>query len=1022
MLHRSNPQGASRYGKLWTSLIENPSIEDQFRILSDLPNHHKWMWDKLVKGVKYEQKFSNSCRYFPGSPRNRILQASFYRVTSDNIIVSILRNVFGVKETVVYPSRKENLSLIVSKAKKSRISKESFLDQEFQYNDLHCGKKVVTNNIGITDSINEVNLVQHLSKRNSLYEYFCAELFSHGVLCWRVRKPSLSICVMNNYNHENGNFQDKEFVHVKAETMCSTTIYNCSCKTFSSCVFFQSENLTNVNNCCHCRLLNQLMQMLDNPDFIPENSLLNKKKLMDSLIYLKSNVFKLTSKSGVERYSVVADSCSFVTVFEISKSSRKVIKCHDSLCQISEGSTRQINNLHNGCLCPHLKVFREYFYLVENTVESFCNDNDKVISFDSVLEDNLPREKWEDVFDVASGLWTFGINAPSKKTVSNDQFNEKFSNDIVKRQSATNEYCFMPSVDLDNCDCGAGWVSESVLSGYTEFYHKINMYTDREVIECDVFLRKYLSNTCISYWDGCEDSVFCLSKSTCAGYELGWEFVDFVLSKGTFSGFVNLYSNKYKRRSTSYLPFMSTQTFIDWFFAWASHMHIDFREKCHMCPENQQIPVLACDATKIGISLKNSFVKPIESAELYEIVPTPLRRLDRSFIFNSEKLDSKQFSEARAHLKKICLYILSVENSNYLNFDSDTLKLNSVLVSYIPAECVPSFQLMISESPVPNVLRCSYAKVFKILAADSSLDSLVPIRFTNEVACICEQFLSNLGDCELVVKFCYLLRCFSPELARLVEISSNYNNTPSGDILLLIQYCCNFVKKIHISDVEPNNAEVIEGTYNPPRYGRAYYFEKHGCQIRKMRVFSADKSSSNNMFDDVPSEICNKLFPQVSKKGVSFLFLWFCPIHGHCYGFHIIPGSEGRKDPHASLYTHLEVAPENIVYDFACSLSEFCHNRESGYFKNTSFFHDVFHGYTHKCADVFRCNRLGNFYPINSSICEQFNSFLQNIKYSAKLMTQTHFCFYLQFFIHIWNQRKKNLFEKRIIVSECTRE
>jgi hypothetical protein len=47
------------------------------------------------------------------------------------------------------------------------------------------------------------------------------------------------------------------------------------------------------------------------------------------------------------------------------------------------------------------------------------------------------------------------------------------------------------------------------------------MYTDREVIECDVFLRRCLSNTCTSYWDGCEDSVFCLSKSTCAGYELG---------------------------------------------------------------------------------------------------------------------------------------------------------------------------------------------------------------------------------------------------------------------------------------------------------------------------------------------------------------------------------------------------------------------------------------------------------------------------------------------------------------------
>ena len=97
---------------------------------------------------------------------------------------------------------------------------------------------------------------------------------------------------------------------------------------------------------------------------------------------------------------------------------------------------------------------------------------------------------------------------------------------------------------------------------------------------------------------------------------------------------------------------MSTQTFIDWFFAWASHMHIDFRQKCQMCPEDQIISVLACDATKIGISFKNSFVKPIETAELNEIVQTPTRRFDRSFIYNSELSDPKQFSEAKHILKR----------------------------------------------------------------------------------------------------------------------------------------------------------------------------------------------------------------------------------------------------------------------------------------------------------------------------------------------------------------------------------
>ncbi|XP_065681366.1 uncharacterized protein LOC136095076 [Hydra vulgaris] len=156
MLHRSNPQGTSMFGKLWSVLLENPLLEDQFRILSDIPIHHKWKWDKPVKILRHEQKFSNSCKYFPGSPRNRILQASIYRVGSESIILSLFKNVFGIKETVTYPSRKEKLFLIVSKAKKSRISfEECSLDQEFQYNYLPCGNKVVSNNIG-TISSNEV--------------------------------------------------------------------------------------------------------------------------------------------------------------------------------------------------------------------------------------------------------------------------------------------------------------------------------------------------------------------------------------------------------------------------------------------------------------------------------------------------------------------------------------------------------------------------------------------------------------------------------------------------------------------------------------------------------------------------------------------------------------------------------------------------------------------------------------------------------------------------------------------------
>ena len=113
---------------------------------------------------------------------------------------------------------------------------------------------------------------------------------------------------------------------------------------------------------------------------------------------------------------------------------------------------------------------------------------------------------------------------------------------------------------------------------------------------------------------------------------------------------------------------------------------------------------------------------------------------------------------------------------------------------------------------------------------------------------------------------------------------------------------------------------------------------------------------------------------------MTYLFLWFSPRHGHCYGFYIIPGSEGRKDPVAALYTHMEIPPKCIFYDHAFSLSEYVKSRESGFFKNTRVFHDVFHGFTHKCLTSFRYADLNCFSQVNTSICEQFNSYIQIIK------------------------------------------
>ena len=106
------------------------------------------------------------------------------------------------------------------------------------------------------------------------------------------------------------------------------------------------------------------------------------------------------------------------------------------------------------------------------------------------------------------------------------------------------------------------------------------------------------------------------------------------------------------------------------------------------------------------------------------------------------------------------------------------------------------------------------------------------------------------------------------------------------------------------------------------------------------------------------------------------MFLWFCPQHGHCYGFHINDGSEGRKDPANSLISFLKVAPQVIFYDFACSLKEYCFNWKSGYFSNTNFYHDIFQGFSHSCSPACNNEILSGVRGVNTSICEQFKSYL----------------------------------------------
>ena len=115
-------------------------------------------------------------------------------------------------------------------------------------------------------------------------------------------------------------------------------------------------------------------------------------------------------------------------------------------------------------------------------------------------------------------------------------------------------------------------------------------------------------------------------------------------------------NNKYKRHNPNGQPFMSVPVFIEWFFAWASHMFIDFRQQCFGCEGRSKI--LACDGTGLGIGFKKTFVKPVETPELEEVPKTTLRRFSRSFIFNTNDKEPSYFQDLRKKLNECCSLIL----------------------------------------------------------------------------------------------------------------------------------------------------------------------------------------------------------------------------------------------------------------------------------------------------------------------------------------------------------------------------
>ena len=241
---------------------------------------------------------------------------------------------------------------------------------------------------------------------------------------------------------------------------------------------------------------------------------------------------------------------------------------------------------------------------------------------------------------------------------------------------------------------------------------------------------------------------------------------------------------------------MCLPTFIDWFFGWASRMKIDFRQGCIWCEGKPA--VLACDGTKIGTNFKNTFVDPIETSEMTTPIDNKLRRHDRCFLFNPNKSEetARQYANARDFLEVLSRSVITAE----LDHNQTEVAKRLTLMSLLPENSRESFLRMI-DGDTPRRLQQAYGAVFKLLANDASLDTVLPLRICHDSIKFVELVTLDLHNDDFIHDFVFRMKYFCIEFSQLINTSIQELQCISVDILQLLQYCCEFVIEVHTHDI-----------------------------------------------------------------------------------------------------------------------------------------------------------------------------------------------------------------------------
>lgn len=190
----------------------------------------------------------------------------------------------------------------------------------------------------------------------------------------------------------------------------------------------------------------------------------------------------------------------------------------------------------------------------------------------------------------------------------------------------------------------------------------------------------------------------------------------------------------------------------------------------------------------------------------------------------------------------------------------------------LPTDSIDAYNGMVDEANSETKQMRTCASVFRLLLFDASIDVITPLSFCQTSI----KFLKTCDQCQCTkssfTAYVERISFFSSEFTNVIIVTSD-GITLVNAVLKLLRHCTKSVIDCHSSDNPPEARFIMEGTYNPPKLGAAYYFRSHGCQIRKFRKFPIDTDRSSQNFDEAPDFLCTKRLPQVSKQDTSYLFL-----------------------------------------------------------------------------------------------------------------------------------------------------